>query len=382
MKFSLSLILFILLSVLSGTLVKQERAKKDLDPEIRLGVGEFTATVMLAGFRGIAVDVLWIKLSRRQQLQKLYEIPANIDLIVTLQPYFRDVYINLGHEMAVNIPNALRHLQRKEIVSRDRLKRQWEWLYNGLLLAQRGALRLPEDPSLAYQLGFFLMYRLDYDYQTYYDLKGGIKRNFAQEEMKKQGLRPEILACAWFRAASDPKRKDHEYYRGFYEMWPMHAYRRGITNYGDQIKELESYITAQEKKNIAPKSFAELKELKKEYSLFMKLFTIEVIHNLRTKEKQYKENNTNETFGSVLNMRSLKQNYRGKYDKEGEMTELWDAYAKVYDSAKEEGLEKLERVRLKLGLPGLEKVTLLSENIKGIRNLLDLGKKSNEKDIK
>ncbi len=117
------------------------------------------AWVSAAGgtFRGLAVDLLWIRAENLKQEGKYYESHQLAKWICTLQPRFPDVWSFQSWNMAYNISVALHTPQER-----------WQWVYNGIrLLRDEGIPNNPRTIPLYHQLGW-----------TYFHKIGGKTDNF------------------------------------------------------------------------------------------------------------------------------------------------------------------------------------------------------------
>ena len=101
----------------------------------------FTMAVM-AGFRGIVVDFLWIKAISLQDQHKWYELQTVTDLIVKLQPTFPTVWVFNAWNLSYNIS-----------VEWDSPADQWGWVKAGLTLLDEGLVKLPNEAQLAQEKG-------------------------------------------------------------------------------------------------------------------------------------------------------------------------------------------------------------------------------------
>jgi len=126
--------------------------------------GEFVGTLMLGGFRGVAVDVLWLRVQKLQQEGKFFEIIALTDMISRLQPHDRMVWEfnawNRAYNISVKFPNS-----RKD---------RWEWVRSGLELNMEGIRRMPRCWKLYKHLAFMFFHKCaDYRRET--------KRDFGED---------------------------------------------------------------------------------------------------------------------------------------------------------------------------------------------------------
>lgn len=111
---------------------------------------EVIPILIMGGFRGVAVDVLWIRAMARQEERKFYELLAIFNLIAKLQPNFPMVWIFQGWNMAYNIYH--------EWEGRDD---KWKWLREGLEFAQKGFTKNPTSGDLAFEIGYVYHHKFD-----------------------------------------------------------------------------------------------------------------------------------------------------------------------------------------------------------------------------
>ncbi|MFH1708990.1 MAG: hypothetical protein ABIF71_13880 [Planctomycetota bacterium] len=115
--------------------------------------GEFAGTLMLGGFRGIAIDILWLRAQKLQQEGKFFELVALSDLIAKLQPLDRMVWEFNSWNRAYNV----------SVKFNDREDR-WKWVKSGLDLNEEGLRRMPRNWKLCKHLAFMFMHK-GRDYQ-------------------------------------------------------------------------------------------------------------------------------------------------------------------------------------------------------------------------
>jgi hypothetical protein len=107
----------------------------------------------LGGFRGLLVDVLWIKAQTAMASQRFYELKLLCDLIQKLQPTFTQVHSFQAHQMMYNMADKSEGAQDK-----------WYWIQSGLAALERGLERTKQNYQLWFELGF-----------RYFDRLGDIK---------------------------------------------------------------------------------------------------------------------------------------------------------------------------------------------------------------
>ena len=107
---------------------------KKLPPEL-----VFT-TVLLGGFRGILVDLLWLRAIKLQDDGKYFELVQLSDWIGLLEPYIPAIWRfnawNLSYNISVEFPTG---------------EERWNWIYQGIQLLRDKALKYIPDSSEIYQ---------------------------------------------------------------------------------------------------------------------------------------------------------------------------------------------------------------------------------------
>ncbi len=105
---SLLLLTFGLLWVTQGALLQRKDAANlsAVSPFQGLRPGEFAGTVLLGGFRNIAIDVVWLKAIRLQEDEEYYKLLAVYRTISNLQPNVPVVWDFNEYNMAFNLSVA------------------------------------------------------------------------------------------------------------------------------------------------------------------------------------------------------------------------------------------------------------------------------------
>jgi len=152
-------------------------------PPTELRPGEFAATVLLGGFRAVAVDLLWIKALEARRAQDWHALLALTRMISNLQPEFID-----GWEFNMWVMTT--KLARRAPTDRE----GWQWLQRGIEFGKEGLRRNPDSWRLAYAVG----------YQYYYNCGGfddNRTRQFQQWLLKQTGRTNWQHARDWFARA-------------------------------------------------------------------------------------------------------------------------------------------------------------------------------------
>ncbi len=111
------------------------------------------ATTALGAFRGILVDVIWIRMEDLKNDGKFFELVQLADLACKLEPRFPKVWDfnswNLAYNVSVHIP---------------RLEERWPWVKKGIeLLRDQGIPNNPTVPQLYFLLGWLYVHKVGED---------------------------------------------------------------------------------------------------------------------------------------------------------------------------------------------------------------------------
>ena len=110
------------------------------------------ATVAMGAFRGLVVDVLWIRADRLKQEGHFFDAKQLAEWITTLQPRFPAVWEFHAWNMAYNISVAIPETQPEE---------RWRWVKNGYeLLRDRGILINPRSILLYRELARIFQHKI------------------------------------------------------------------------------------------------------------------------------------------------------------------------------------------------------------------------------
>ena len=163
-------LLGIVLSFLSGRMnaIRYNAHLTDTTPlENAPPMVAFTS-VALGGFRGLAADLLWLRMRRLQEDSKYFEMVQLADWIIKLQPRNTDSHAFLGWNMSYNIS-----------VTFTSFEDRWRWVKRGFELIRDEGLDLnPGDPELFRQLGWIFQHKMSQDMD---DANRYYKTEFAKE---------------------------------------------------------------------------------------------------------------------------------------------------------------------------------------------------------
>jgi hypothetical protein len=124
------------------------------------------ATVAMGAFRGLLVDILWLRADRLKDQGEFFDAKQIAEWITTLQPRFTSVWEFQAWNMAYNISVAIPATQPDE---------RWQWVKNGYeLLRDQGIPLNPKSISLYCELARIFQHKLGSvsdDAHKYYKLQ-------------------------------------------------------------------------------------------------------------------------------------------------------------------------------------------------------------------
>lgn len=110
------------------------------------------ATVAMGAFRGLVVDVLWMRAERLKQQGQFFDAKQLAEWITTLQPRFGEVWVFQAWNMAYNISVAMPDTQPQE---------RWKWVQNGYqLLRDQGIPQNPRNISIYLELARIFQHKI------------------------------------------------------------------------------------------------------------------------------------------------------------------------------------------------------------------------------
>jgi len=106
--------------------------------------------ILLAGFRGLAADILWLRAADLQDQGRYFELVQLADWITTMEPHLTEVWAVHAWNMTYNI----------SIMMPDDEMR-WSWIKNGIqLLRDRGIPLNSTNPHLYTELSFIYLNKI------------------------------------------------------------------------------------------------------------------------------------------------------------------------------------------------------------------------------
>ena len=110
------------------------------------------ATVAMGAFRGLVVDILWIRADNLKQEGQFFDAKQLAEWITVLQPRFAAVWVFHGWNMAYNISVAVPNTQPEE---------RWRWVRNGYeLLRDKGIEKNPHSILLYRELAWIFQHKI------------------------------------------------------------------------------------------------------------------------------------------------------------------------------------------------------------------------------
>ncbi|MCJ7728672.1 MAG: hypothetical protein MUO27_02150 [Sedimentisphaerales bacterium] len=124
------------------------------------------ATVAMGAFRGLVVDVLWMRAEKLKQQNQFFDAKQLAEWITKLQPRFAEVWVFQAWNMAYNISVAIPATEPEE---------RWRWVKNGYeLLRDQGIPLNPKNIGLYFELARIFQHKIGSvsdDAHKYYKLK-------------------------------------------------------------------------------------------------------------------------------------------------------------------------------------------------------------------
>ncbi|MHC4657858.1 MAG: hypothetical protein ACYS83_01605 [Planctomycetota bacterium] len=110
------------------------------------------ATVAMGAFRGLVVDILWMRAEKLKEEGQFFDAKQLAEWITTLQPRFASVWDFHSWNMAYNISVAIPATQPDE---------RWRWVKNGYELLRDEAIKINPKSILLYrQLAFMFQHKI------------------------------------------------------------------------------------------------------------------------------------------------------------------------------------------------------------------------------
>ena len=196
--------------------VEQRRVEENLtwtEPENKAPLE--ISFLALGGFRGLLVDILWVRAIRLQDSAKYYELKLLGELIQELQPSFPHIHAFLAWNMSYNIA-------RRASSPQD----QWYWIRSGLVMLEKGLERNKRNYLLWFELGLQYADRLG-------DLQIGECEELRQKELPNiDELNEEQRAAVfWKNSRTEGRARENEHLR-----WAAYYFFKAAHALGDPLQ--------------------------------------------------------------------------------------------------------------------------------------------------
>ncbi|MDD5459080.1 MAG: hypothetical protein PHF37_06790 [Phycisphaerae bacterium] len=127
-------------------LISSDQPLKNAPPSLAF------ATVAMGAFRGLVVDILWMRADKLKEKGQFFDAKQLADWITTLQPRFASVWQFQAWNMAYNISVAIPAAQADQ---------RWKWVKNGYeLLRDQGIPLNPKSIDLYQELGRIFQHKI------------------------------------------------------------------------------------------------------------------------------------------------------------------------------------------------------------------------------
>jgi hypothetical protein len=122
------------------------RARESAAP---FSAGDFLGTVVLSGFRPLAVDILWMRADDLLVERQYYQLLSIYELIAALDPHFESAWVF----NTLNLAFRLSYLETTD-------EAQWQWVRRGLLFARDGYEKNPHSDKICFAVAWIYYNRV------------------------------------------------------------------------------------------------------------------------------------------------------------------------------------------------------------------------------
>jgi hypothetical protein len=142
------------------------------------------AAAALGGFRGIAVDILWLQADAMINERQFYQLKTYYELVALLQPNFPSVWTYNAWNMAYNISAEWTSQEEK-----------WLWVKQGVEFAKSGLKYNSDSEDLNFYVGFLYYHKV-------------AKNDFYAKKLQQEdGVEAYQEAYKYFRKSGDVSKK-------------------------------------------------------------------------------------------------------------------------------------------------------------------------------
>ncbi len=136
------------------------------------------ASAALGGFRGLAVDILWVQADNMLNERQYYQLMTYYELISLLQPNFPSVWEFNAWNLAYNISAEWARPEEK-----------WLWVKKGIDFTREGIRYNPDSADLYFYVGWLYFHKVAKD------------PYFTEVVMREEGIEPYLTAYNNFTKA-------------------------------------------------------------------------------------------------------------------------------------------------------------------------------------
>ena len=138
--------------------INYSRVTEDLVEQLVIMPGEFVTTFVIGGFRGIAADILWVRIDEMWHHGKWFEIIPLLRAITWMQPHFIEAWELGGWHLAYNLYAYAEGMAGREI-----------YIEQGIRFLKEGLAKNRNIYDLWFNLGWVYYHKLkDYDESVKY----------------------------------------------------------------------------------------------------------------------------------------------------------------------------------------------------------------------
>lgn len=236
------------------------------------------ATVAMGAFRGLVVDILWMRADRLKEAGQFFDARQLAEWITTLQPRFGSVWVFQAWNMAYNISVTIPETQPEQ---------RWHWVKNGYeLLRDKGIHSNPRDIQLYHELARIFQHKIGSvsdNAHKYYKLQMAIEMKPLLGAADDQYFDDLVEAGNWLWGDDDTP--------DFPNIWKRIArepnfapligrLRSADPAFSDDAGFIDSYLTLrQDARKFAPEAFIVIDDLRqtpqlKRFDILAKAFTL------------------------------------------------------------------------------------------------------------
>ncbi len=184
-------------------------------------------TNLLGGFRGLLVDMLWMRATKLQQENKFWELYQLYDWIGKLEPHLEEVWVHNGWNMSYNLVAELSNAEAR-----------WQWIERGIeWMRDEGLEYNPSSYKIMGEIAWIYFHKLGRDmdtHQNYY------KHRWALIMQNVVGIRE----MQDIKAILDASQK----YESFADLWADPDVAAALAEFqlsppGPEIRHIEEQVT-------------------------------------------------------------------------------------------------------------------------------------------